>query len=68
MDTYNVTSTKMRGPSNLSKRLISLASNNNFPPLFKSGSTEGLKGREHLGDISVEDRIILKWILKIWDM
>jgi hypothetical protein len=30
-------------------------------------SSESLKGREHLADLRVDGRIILKWI-KVWDM
>jgi hypothetical protein len=26
------------------------------------------KGRDHLGDIGVNDRIILKWILQGWEL
>jgi hypothetical protein len=32
---------------------------------FKS---ENLKGRDHLGDLGVDERIILEWVLKNWVM
>jgi hypothetical protein len=47
------------------KWFISLASQNNFSPLFQFRKIKGLRDREVLEDISVDDMIILKWILKL---